>query len=171
MATRWASVRWRTSSWGEPFQQPEPGPQTSVLWRGVRWGVERWAQRGISLAGASCLINDEVVTTCTATVRIQGGEIDVANEYTLGNVIRIDGVFQTSGIPVDPAEVTGTVKSPSGVFTTFTLGDNLTKDDDGEYHFTIVPDEEGRYDYRIAGTGTHISAAEGYFRVKESFFN
>jgi hypothetical protein len=171
MATRWASVRWRTASWGEPFQAPEPGPQTSVLWRGVRWGVERWAQRAFSLAGASCLISDEAVTACTATAKIQGGDADVANEYTIGNVIRIDGVFQSSGVPVDPAKVTGIVKSPSGVYTTFTLGDNLVKDDDGEYHFTIVPDEEGRYDYRISGTDTHISAAEGYFRVKESFFN
>lgn len=171
MATRWASVRWRTASWGEPFQQPEPGPQTSVLWRGVRWGLERWAQRGIALAGAVCLISDELATVCTATASVQGGESDVANEYTLGNVIRIEGTFETDGIPVDPADVIGIIKSPSGNYTNFTLGDNLINDATGEYHFTFYPTEEGRHEYRIAGTGSSISAAEGYFVVKESLFN
>jgi hypothetical protein len=171
MATRWASVRWGVERWSEPFVIPEPGSTKSVLWRGVRWGLERWAQRGIALAGAVCLISDELVTVCTATASIQGGESDVANEYTLGNVIRIEGSFETDGIPVDPADVIGIIKSPSGNYTSFTLGDNLVNDATGEYHFTFFPIEEGRHEYRIAGTGSSISAAEGYFVVKESLFN
>lgn len=171
MGTRWANARWSLERWAAPFRAPAPESAISILWRNVPWATARWTQRSVSLPGAACLTTDSLVTVCHAAPRIQGGEVDVANEYALGNVVRIDGTFESDGIPVDPFEVAGSLKTPSGNYEYYALGDNLVQDAPGEYHFTTVPLEEGRYDYRIAGMGSYVAAAEGFFVIRESFFN
>lgn len=143
----------------------------SARWGSVRWATTRWAQRGIALTGTVCAITDSEATVCFVTVSTQGGGSDVANEYTLGNVIRIDATFKNNGVLVSPFNVIGRIKTPSGDLEEFTLNDNLVQTATGTYHFTYQPSEEGRHEYRIAGLNTNISAAEGHFTVVESYFN
>ena len=143
----------------------------SARWGSVLWGTSRWAQRGVALTGTVCAIGDREETVCDSAVSTQGGGTDVANEYILGNVIRIDATFKNNGVLVSPSNVLGKIKTPSGVYHEFELNDDLVQTATGTYHFTYQPAEEGRYEYRIAGLNTNMAAAEGHFTIVESFFN
>lgn len=143
----------------------------SARWGSVRWGTTRWAQRNIAPTGTTCLISDSELTVCSVASKTLGGETNVANEYTIGNIIRIDATFKNNGVLVNPTTVTGRIKTPSGVYSTFTVDDALIQSSTGIYYFTYQPTEEGRHEYRITGTGANVSAAEGHFTIVESYFN
>ncbi len=145
----------------------------SARWGGTTWGTSQWAAigAGTALTGADCIASDRLFTACVSGVVVEGGEVDVANEYVLGNVIRVDGSFKSNGVSVNPGSVSGRIKTPSGAIVTFTQGDNLVSGGVGAFYFTYTPTEEGRHEYRIAGSGTNIAADEGHFIMVESRFN
>lgn len=142
-----------------------------VRWGSVIWGDSRWAQQNIAPTGTVCLLNDNAVTVCSVISMILGGGVDVANEYVLGNIIRIDATFKNNGVLVNPSTVVGRIKTPSGAYSVFTENDTLIQLSPGIYYFTYQPTEEGRHEYRVTGGGSNISAAEGHFTIIESFFN
>ena len=94
------------------------------------------------------------------------------NTYDIGDLVRCVGTFASGGTNVDPAAVMFKVKSPGGVVTTYTYGQDaaLVRDATGVYHVDVSASEAGVYFYRFWSTGTGQAAAEGRFAVKGTYF-
>lgn len=73
------------------------------------------------------------------------------------------------GQPSDPDGVTGKTRSPAGIVTDYAIGE-FAHPSDGVYTLRVVPDEDGEWDWRIAGTGGITAAAEGKFVINPSVF-
>jgi hypothetical protein len=84
----------------------------------------------------------------------------MANEYDIGDLIRIQGTFtDANNDAVDPDVVTVKYKDPSGTITTDTSPTNSAV---GVYHVDVSVDESGTWHYRFAGTtsGGGLQGAE-----------
>lgn len=91
----------------------------------------------------------------------------IANEYDIGDVIRLSGSFtSTSGAAIDPTTVTVWVKAPS---STVYVDASPTNPSSGLHYVDYTPASTGVYLYRIYSTGTVITAEEGLFRVRTPF--
>ena len=88
--------------------------------------------------------------------------------------LRLTATFQDdSGAAVDPDTVVIRTYSPSGVATTYTLGedDEVQMLEAGYYSADITHDEAGRWHFRWQSTGTGETAVqEGDFLVQASAF-
>lgn len=94
--------------------------------------------------------------------------------YDVGDSLKIRTTtpFQVveSGVLVDPANVTFTVRDPLGVRTDYVYGvaAGVVREAAGDYSFVVRPDCAGNWRFAVAGTasdGTALSAAEGNFEV------
>lgn len=94
------------------------------------------------------------------------------NAYDIGDLVRCAGTFASSGANVNPSAVMFKVRSPAGVVTTYTYGQDaaLVRDATGVYHVDVSADEPGDWAYRFWSTGTGQAAAEGRFGVRYSRF-
>lgn len=91
----------------------------------------------------------------------------IANEYDIGDVVRISGTFtSTGGAFIDPTTVTVWVKAPSSTVYVTTAPTNPST---GVHYVDYTPASTGVYLYRIYSTGTVITAEEGLFRVRTPF--
>lgn len=91
----------------------------------------------------------------------------MTNIYDVGDVVTITGTFRDAGGNlVDPTTVTASVRDPAGAVTT----PPVSRSSLGVYAFTVEVDANGTWYYRLEGTGTNQSAAEGQFAVRESAF-
>lgn len=96
----------------------------------------------------------------------------MANTYDIGDTVKLQVTFETAeGVAVDPTAIVLKVQDPDGTETTYTyaLGQVL-KSATGVYYYYVVPDESGTWHYNWAGTGTVVSATEGFFYVRTSEF-
>jgi hypothetical protein len=91
----------------------------------------------------------------------------VANEYDVGDRVRLTATWQVAGALTDPATPLFRVLSPDGVNTLYNAP---THDGTGVYHQDITVDQHGTWYYRAEGAGTATGAAEGAFTVKHSRF-
>jgi hypothetical protein len=100
-------------------------------------------------------------------------------KYTRGTVVRVETTFAVrTGVnldgtpiytPTDPTTVEFRTEAPDGEETTYAFpGPNVFKDDVGEYHAEITPDEKGKWLFRWVGTGTAAGADEGAFLIVDS---
>lgn len=92
----------------------------------------------------------------------------------VGDTIRLAVNWQTEdGVDIDPSEdVTLSVRSPSGVTTSYTYASSaVTRESSGDYFMEISPNESGRWFWRWVATGTGTNRAlEGSFIVQTSMF-
>lgn len=78
-----------------------------------------------------------------------------------------------AGADLDPDTLVFKLRSPAGVTTTYTYasGDEIVRQDAGDYYIDVTPTESGRWFYRWATTGANKTIAlEGNFVVKASVF-
>jgi hypothetical protein len=97
----------------------------------------------------------------------------MANEYDVGDLVRITGTFTNSaGTAVDPTVVRAQYTDPSGNTTSllYLTDAALVKASTGVYYVDIDADESGVWLYRFYATGTGQGAEEGYFEVVGSYF-
>ena len=96
----------------------------------------------------------------------------MANEYPLGNVIRVSAVFtDDAGEDIDPAVVNCRVRNPQGSATLYTYGTadpSIVRDSKGHYHLDLDDDIDGKWVYRWYSTGTGKAADEAWFTVEIS---
>lgn len=95
------------------------------------------------------------------------------NTYDVGDNIRCVGTFtQSDGTAIDPSTVTFKHKDPSGNVTTLVYGVDVevVKSATGIYYIDIDIDESGRWNWRVASTGTGQAAGERAFDVRGSKF-
>lgn len=95
----------------------------------------------------------------------------MANNYDIGDAVRVSVAFTSNGSAADPTAVALKVQDPSGNEDTYTyaLG-QVTKDSTGNYHKDVTVDEAGTWFYRWTGTGVVVAASEGNFVVRRSVF-
>lgn len=92
--------------------------------------------------------------------------------FALGAQAELIGTFTNDGTPVDPTEVTLTVKAPSGTKTIKTYGaGELVRESVGVYSFAFDCAEAGRHYYEFAGTGAYVATDETSFWVNPSQAN
>jgi hypothetical protein len=93
--------------------------------------------------------------------------------YNIGDVVVVSVVFTAGENPVDPGGLKFYIRcNKIDEDTTYVYGtnDEVVKDDTGEYHVNVTPDDDGTWHYRWEGTGANAAAAEGEFLVRESHF-
>ena len=99
--------------------------------------------------------------------------------YHVGDNVRIWGTFKaaswsvTAGVPsaayalADPTTVTLTVRTPSGVSTSYTYAlSEVTRHGLGVFYKELALAESGTYRYKWASTGAVVAATDGAFRVE-----
>lgn len=95
----------------------------------------------------------------------------MANEYDIGDLVRIQGTFtDVNDAAFDPDVVTVKYKDPSGNITTNTSASNPST---GVYTVDVTVDESGVWYYRFEGTasgGAYQGGEETYFSVTASEF-
>ena len=97
-----------------------------------------------------------------------------ATIYDIGDVVRCAGTVTANGTAIDPGTVTGRWQiDPGGSVTSYVYGTDpeLVKASTGEYYFDLTIAAEGRYLYRIEGTGTNAAAQGGVFLVRGNEFD
>lgn len=75
--------------------------------------------------------------------------------YDVGDSARLSFPFRdVNGAPVDPTDLSVTIRKPDGTLTTeqYNPG-SIVKDSVGNYHLDIAVDQEGDWFYTVAGTG------------------
>jgi hypothetical protein len=88
----------------------------------------------------------------------------MANEYDIGDLVRIQGTFtDAADVAVDPDVVTAKYKDPSGTIITDASPTNSAT---GVHYIDVPIDEAGTWYYRFAGT-TSGGALQG---AEETFF-
>lgn len=96
------------------------------------------------------------------------------NRYQKGDNVRCLATFTnvSTGAVADPSTVTFSVRSPSGVITTYTYGTDaeVVKSSTGVYYVMVDANEVGIWHYRFASTGTGKAADEEKFEVEPSVF-
>ena len=93
------------------------------------------------------------------------------NTYDIGDLIRLSGLFTISQVPTDPSSITLLIIRPSRATGTYTYaGGDVKRAGTGSYYMDVSLDEEGRWDYRFAGTGTVQSAGDNKFLVRRTEF-
>ncbi len=95
------------------------------------------------------------------------------NVYQVGDRVRVTATFvNASAVAADPTTITCNVKVRYvGTLRTYTYAlAQLTKSGTGVYYLDVDVDVEGIWDYRFAGTGAVVAAAEGAFNVPDSQF-
>lgn len=91
--------------------------------------------------------------------------------YDLGDQVRMSVSFTNSaGSAADPTTVTCKITDPSGNIETLVYGTDpdLVKAGTGSYQVDRKVDESGMWYYRFEGTGSVVSAAEGFLVVRRS---
>lgn len=87
--------------------------------------------------------------------------------YDIGDLIRLNAVFEVNGTATDPATVTLKVKDPSGNVATYAYSlAEISRAAAGFYYKDISLDEAGIWYYRFEGTGGAQAAEEGSFEVR-----
>lgn len=81
--------------------------------------------------------------------------------------------FTTAGVATDPTAVTLTIEKPDGTLLVYgwpSAGANgtLTRESAGRFYADVTYDQPGNWDYRLAGTGAVVAAAEGRVKVSRS---
>lgn len=96
------------------------------------------------------------------------------NLYDRGQAVRVTALFEDEdGVDVDPATVTLTVVSPSGVTTAYQYGgspDTVTKASVGNYYADLTADERGDWHYRWTSTGTGAGVQDAQFMISPTRF-
>lgn len=86
--------------------------------------------------------------------------------YDINDIARLSVAFAVSGVATDPTAVTGTVRKPDGTTTAYTVTTNqIVKDSTGNYHLDVACDQEGRWAYKLVGTGVATDTGQGTFVV------
>lgn len=94
-----------------------------------------------------------------------------ANTHDVGDIVRLTARFtSTGGTAANPTTVRFEVESPAGVVTTYSsTASALSNDAVGTWSYDLtIPDSTASYgvwEYRAAGVGAIVSAAENWFRV------
>lgn len=90
-------------------------------------------------------------------------------KYRQGNLVKVSGEFrdQDLGGVVDPDVVKLTVTKPDATQETFVYGDGdeIVRDDPGQYHADINADQAGIWFYYWWSTGNGQGAEEQQFEV------
>ena len=95
----------------------------------------------------------------------------MANRYDKGDLVRLSATFTVSSTNTDPTTVTLKVQDPSGNTATYTYAAaEITKSATGQYYKDVSIDEGGTWYYRWEGTGTVITAGEGYLLASSGHF-
>lgn len=95
----------------------------------------------------------------------------MAVSYTVGDLVRVQGTLtDAAGDVIYPTSLLVKVRDPSGVVTTLTYPDDITRSSTGIYFADIDVDDDGCWRYRFESSGTGQAAQEGFFIVEESRF-
>lgn len=96
----------------------------------------------------------------------------VVNEYDKADDVKVKATFTADGELADPTDILLQVRQPSGVILNFHYGVGATvvRDSTGTYHANLFINDDGRYDYRWAGSGSVTSSDRWYFIVRRSDF-
>jgi hypothetical protein len=97
----------------------------------------------------------------------------MANEYGLGDLVRITGTFENAaGVDIDPTSVFVKYKDPSGNETSLEFGVDaeVVQDATGIYHVDVDANEAGDWPYRFESTGTGQAGRETEFSIRVSKF-
>jgi hypothetical protein len=96
----------------------------------------------------------------------------MANQFRVGQGVRLSGPFTVDGVATDPTTVTLKVMDPSGNASTYTyaLG-QVTKLAVGSYYKDLVVDEGGVWYWEWIGTGACAAVDADYFEVLFSIFS
>jgi len=89
--------------------------------------------------------------------------------YDLGQQPRITETFTSisTGLPVDPTDITATVKKPDGTVTTYDYNPGaIIRDSLGVYHLDLTTDQPGTWAARIVGTGAAADVGTVTFYVR-----
>lgn len=86
-------------------------------------------------------------------------------ELDVGDVARVEAVFERNGSRIDPDTVAVKVKSPSGATTTYTYGTHaqLSRIAAGMYRLEVPVTEAGVWNWRYESTGEGQAAEQGAF--------
>lgn len=99
-------------------------------------------------------------------------ELQEFNSYDFGDLVYVKGEFtdKDTGDPLDPTTISITVRSPSGVITTYLyLTDSeVVRDSTGIYHAAIDATESGMWYYRWWSTGSGQASDEQRYEVLEA---
>lgn len=98
----------------------------------------------------------------------------IPGDHYVGSPVTVAINLQdANGDDLDPDTLVFKIFSPAGVTTTYTYadGDEIVRQDAGDYYIDVTPDQAGRWFYRWSTTGTNKTIAlEGNFVVKASVF-
>lgn len=90
--------------------------------------------------------------------------------FGYGNRVKISAAFTNiAGAAVDPATVKCAVEAPVSGQLNYTYGVDaeVVKSAVGNYYVERDLDEVGIWNYRWEGLGSHLSADEGFFHVRQ----
>lgn len=86
--------------------------------------------------------------------------------YDIGDTIRTSASFTVNGVATDPTTVAVSIKSPSGVTTTYTwAASQVTRNSAGNFQFDFLVTEAGRWFARWVGTGAAAATREELYDV------
>ena len=87
--------------------------------------------------------------------------------YTVGDLVRVFGVFTVNSAYADPTTIQIKFKTPAGLTTTWTYGtDNqVVKDSVGVYRADVNVNSAGEWNVSVHGTGAAQGAAAAKFIV------
>ena len=92
------------------------------------------------------------------------------NIHDLGDLVRVSAEFRDAETEalIDPDVVKLSVRTPSGVVTTYVYGadDALDRTEMGKYEQDVSADEAGRWFYRWWSTGEGQASEERSFEVR-----
>lgn len=91
--------------------------------------------------------------------------------FNRGTAATVTTTFALSGVLTDPTTVTLQVRTPAGVFTTYTYANSqITRNSTGIYHRDVTLDAEGIWTFRTAGTGAVVAADIQPVEVRRDVF-
>ena len=98
----------------------------------------------------------------------------MAGYYDVGDVVRVTSKFKgDTGPDVDPTVVTLSLWHPDGTTTDHVYGVDpaVVKDDTGDYHYDVMVDAEGLWQYKWVGSGAVApGAGESSFIARRTVF-
>jgi hypothetical protein len=101
----------------------------------------------------------------------QRQEMIMANQYKIGQGVKISGTFSKAGILQDPDTITLRVRTPDGTISVYTYAQGqVSKTSTGIYYKDISFALAGFVDYRWEGTGNVPAAVDNYLEVLPSVF-
>ena len=93
----------------------------------------------------------------------------MANNYDVGDGVRLKAWFTVTGSYTDPLIVTLWVRDPGGNIDTYNYtSGTVSKETTGKFFKDIFVDEPGQWWYECFGTGIALAADENYFMVERS---